>query len=497
MQRLLVHFGQGGGINDTGSGKERSTHFFKFKSISASLDVAIVYRLLSSNFSPGLDECTMTGESGESMFGCSEVKPGKLLDAEVQVMICRICHDSFVLHNAKPLAQDAESTEIVLKSVTMCSAGGEHSVLLRSDGSAVACGLNDRGQCDIPPLEEGVCYTQVSAGDRHSVLLRSDGSAVACGMTSFCVIPRMEEGMCYAQVSAGGSHSVLLQSDGSGVACGMNAYGKCDIPPLEEGTCYTQVSAGGGHSVLLRSDGSAVACGFNDHGQCKIPPLEKGVCYTQVSAGGGHSVLLRSDGSAVACGLNDDGQCDIPPLEEAMCYTQVSAGYEHSVLLRSDGSAVAFGMNDDGQCDIPPLEQGTCYTQVSAGLYHSVLLRSDGSAVACGQRSARQCDIPPAATASCYYVCDLGPSVRDCVLQAGVAFEDDAVVLTCLDLAGHEVLQLRGTASDLAWETHKRIASDLRVSLPNLRVVLPDGQLLASICRATPLATLADLSAGQ
>ena len=104
-----------------------------------------------------------------------------------------------------------------------------------------------------------------------------------------------------------------------------------------------------------------------------------------------------------------------------------------------------------------------------------------------------QCDIPPRTTYS-FYLFDPG---EDYVLQAGVAFEDDGAVLTCWDLAGHEVLRLKGEASDLAWETHKRIASDLRVSLPNLRVILPDGQLLASICRTTPLTTIADLSAGQ
>ncbi|CAK9013383.1 unnamed protein product [Durusdinium trenchii] len=371
--------------------------------------------------------------------------------------------------------------------------GYDHSVLLRSDGSAVACGWNRYGQCDIPPLEEGVCYTQVSAGIAYSVLLRSDGSAFACGMNDDgqCDIPLLEEGMCYTQVSAGG-HSVLLRSDGSAVACGWNDDGQCDIPPLEEGMCYTQVSAGNQHSVLLRSDGSAVACGCNRYGQCDIPPLEDGMCYTQISAGASHSVHLRSDGSAVACGWNRYGQCDIPLLEEGMCYTQVSAGIAHSVLLRSDGTAVACGMNDDGQCDIPPLEEGTCYTQVSAGGYHSVLLRSDGSAVACGLDHEGQCNIPVFATGS--YLFHRG---KDYILQVGVAFEDDGAVLTCWDLAGHKALLLRGKASDLAWETHKRIASDLRVSLPNLRVVLPDGQLLASICRATPLATLADLSAGQ
>ena len=74
-------------------------------------------------------------------------------------------------------------------------------MLLRSDGSAVACGWNDDGQCDIPPLEEGVCYTQVSAG----------GVVIQC----FCEVM-----------------GVLLLAEGT-----MN--GQCDIPPLEEGVCYT------------------------------------------------------------------------------------------------------------------------------------------------------------------------------------------------------------------------------------------------------------------
>jgi alpha-tubulin suppressor-like RCC1 family protein len=77
---------------------------------------------------------------------------------------------------------------------TQVSAGGYHTVLLRSDGCAVACGWNVRGQCNIPPLDEGVTYTQVSAGYYHTVLLRSDGCAVACGLNSFgcCRIPSLK-----------------------------------------------------------------------------------------------------------------------------------------------------------------------------------------------------------------------------------------------------------------------------------------------------------------
>ena len=168
-----------------------------------------------------------------------------------------------------------------------------------------------------------------------------------------------------------------------------------------------------------------------------------------------------------------------------------SAG-SHTVLLRSDGSAVACGSNYHGRCDIPGLEEGICYTQVSAGVFHSVLLRSDGSGVACGSNADGECNIPVFATGS--YLFDCG---KDYILQVGLAFKDDAWVLTCCDLAGHEVLRLRAKESDFAWDTHKRIASDLQVNLQSLRLVLPDGRLLASICRASPLATIADLSEGQ
>ena len=94
----------------------------------------------------------------------------------------------------------------------MVSAGGSHTVLLRSDGSAVAFGINVEGQCNIPKLEQGVSYTQVSAGFAipdshtfsHTVLLRSDGRTVACGYDHYtqCQIPALEQGRRYESYSA-------------------------------------------------------------------------------------------------------------------------------------------------------------------------------------------------------------------------------------------------------------------------------------------------------
>ena len=116
----------------------------------------------------------------------------------------------------------------------MVSAGFDHTVLLRGDGVAMACGTNFCGQCDIPRLEDGMKYTQVSAGQKYSVLLRSDGVAVACGVNDAGQrdIPRLPDGMTYTQVSAGHLHTVLLRSDGKAVACGQNVFDQCKNPAV-------------------------------------------------------------------------------------------------------------------------------------------------------------------------------------------------------------------------------------------------------------------------
>lgn len=65
-----------------------------------------------------------------------------------------------------------------------------------------AQGRNDVGQCDLPEADDDVFYCQVAAGSDHTVLLRSDGCAVACGRNDEgrCDIPEPESGVSYCQV---------------------------------------------------------------------------------------------------------------------------------------------------------------------------------------------------------------------------------------------------------------------------------------------------------
>ena len=93
----------------------------------------------------------------------------------------------------------------------------------RSD-AAVAFGDNGGGQTNIPDLQPGVTAA-AAAGYRHTVLLRSDGTAVAVGQASIPDLPPgvtytwgqtsirdLLPGVTYTAVAAGPTHMVLLAS---------------------------------------------------------------------------------------------------------------------------------------------------------------------------------------------------------------------------------------------------------------------------------------------
>ena len=121
-------------------------------------------------------------------------------------------------------------------------------MLLRSDGTAVACGLNRHGRCDLPALGAGLTYTQAAAGGDHTVLLRSDGTAVACGdnWDGQSDLPALDAGLTYA------AHllpALLLQASLDGDSMRFVTFGgdeRCRIvarPTARLADIYVQLAA--------------------------------------------------------------------------------------------------------------------------------------------------------------------------------------------------------------------------------------------------------------
>merc|ERR1712224_154836 len=55
---------------------------------------------------------------------------------------------------------------------------------MKNDGSVVTCGDANEPWTTIPKLKGGLKYLQIAAATRHTLLVRSDGAVVACGMNA-------------------------------------------------------------------------------------------------------------------------------------------------------------------------------------------------------------------------------------------------------------------------------------------------------------------------
>ncbi len=314
-------------------------------------------------------------------------------------------------------------------------AGAYQTMILKKNGDLWAVGNNDSGQLgdgnsgrDVVAVNPVQVMTaagepmtgvdQVSAGTQHSMILKENGTLWAVGANLFYqlgdgtrtqrstpvavketppgggdVAPAITE---VDQISCGSYHSMILKENGALWAVGGNEYGQLgdgtktnkstsvEVKEKSSGsgpapamTAVAYVSSGSDHAVILRENGDVWAVGRNDSGQLgdgtnaekKIPvqvktaegePMTE---VTQVSAGRQHSMILKENGTLWAVGRNDSGQLgdgstahkkipvqvmiaeDQPMTEVA----RVSAGGSHTIIVKRDGSLWAVGSNDHGQ----------------------------------------------------------------------------------------------------------------------------------------------------
>jgi hypothetical protein len=183
---------------------------------------------------------------------------------------------------------------------------------------------------------------QVAAGVDHTVGMKSNGTVVAVG--------RCNHGQCdvnswtdIVQVAAGVYHTVGVKSNGTVVAVGRNSYGECDVSSW---TDIVQVAAGSNNTVGMKNDGTVVAVGWNDSGKCDVSSWTD---IVKVAAGRNDTVGVKSDGTVVAVGRNAHSHWDVSSWTDIV---MVAAGSSHAVGVKSDGTVVADGNNSYGQCDV-------------------------------------------------------------------------------------------------------------------------------------------------
>ncbi len=272
---------------------------------------------------------------------------------------------------------------------TSVSAGADHTVAIKADGTLWAWGANDLGQ-----LGDG------TSTDKHAPV-------------------RVGSATKWASVSAGGSHTIAVETDGTLWAWGWNAFGQLGDgtstdkhAPVQIGsaTNWKSVSAGLFHSIVLKTDGTLWAWGRNYNAQLgdgttvdKSAPVQIGSAtnWKAVFGGGYHTIAVKSDGTLWAWGDNYYGQLGSGDNFDRTTPTQIgiatnwksaSAGLFHTIATTTYSGGgeelFAWGLNVAGQVgdgtttdkNAPvSIGYGPLFSwKVSAGGYHSLAIYGSG-----------------------------------------------------------------------------------------------------------------------
>jgi uncharacterized delta-60 repeat protein len=325
------------------------------------------------------------------------------------------------------------------------SAGANHTVGIKADGTLWAWGYNYFGQLgDGTTTTRSVAvqvggdsdWASVAAGDRHTIGLKADGTVWTWGYNSNGQLgdgtsiqrffpAQMGSDSDWASIAAGSHNNLCLKTDGT-----LWGWGYGSGHGAGSGNIRTPVQVGGdsdwvsfsiyNHTLAIKTDGTLWAWGSNSYGQCGVVPVHPTTTeifapvqvgsrsdWASVSAGGGHSVALKSDGTLWAWGYNSKGQLGtgsfdsdyhttpLPVGSGDSDWVSIAAGQYHSLTLKSDGTLWAWGSNNYGQFGngssdsnfhTTPLQSGSesDWASIVAGQYHAFGYKSDGTLWAWG-----------------------------------------------------------------------------------------------------------------
>ncbi len=289
------------------------------------------------------------------------------------------------------------------------SAGWEHTMVLKSDGTVWAWGgMNDYGQLGNGTESRGAnplpkqslisSVSQISAGAGHSVAVKSDGTIWNWGGNGWKQLgytsngsssPVLLSGLTNPKaVSAGIEHTMILSSDGTVWGVGKNQNGQlCDgtrnlgtdswtynsgsATPLQmvgaNGVGYMSnviaVATGASNTAIIKSDGTVWWCGWSQGNQLQnhigsIPLQVAGMTgAVDVAVADYRMYALKSDGTVWSWGLIVS---DIDPYNGATWaatavqvtglsdVVAISSHTNHAVALKRDGTVWSWGKNDWG-----------------------------------------------------------------------------------------------------------------------------------------------------
>ena len=193
--------------------------------------------------------------------------------------------------------------------------GGYHTLILKNDGTLWGCGWNEYGQLGLGDTNSRTTFTQITAntddikqiycGGEHTFILKNDGTLWGCGhneygqlglgdninRTTFTQVTTNADDI--KSVYCGYYHTFILKNDGTLWGCGHNEYGQLGLGDNINRTTFTQVTTnaddiksvycGYYHTFILEYDGTLWGAGYNSDGQLGLGDTTNRTTFTQIT----------------------------------------------------------------------------------------------------------------------------------------------------------------------------------------------------------------------
>ena len=269
----------------------------------------------------------------------------------------------------------------VTSDVKSMAAGVMHSLILKTDGTLWAVGLNEDGQLGVGD--------KVPSGDLQG--------GYGANMTDFINTP-IEVTNDVKSMSAGSNYTLVLKNDDTLWAAGENYSGQLATGDKINRTSLIKIAdsvknmnAGLRHTLILKTDNTLWAAGWNHCGQLgvgdKVPSGQLSDASTtfvevtsdvkSMNAGDSYTLVLKNDDTLWAAGENHRGNFGIGTVDSQ--YTanpilikintnvkKMYAGIGVSTLvLKNDDTLWVAGNNQDGQLGLGDLEDRHTFTQIT------------------------------------------------------------------------------------------------------------------------------------
>ena len=205
-------------------------------------------------------------------------------------------------------------------------AGAYHTVGLKSDGTVVAAGRNDEGQCEVSGWTN---VTAVACTDYNTLALLGDGTVVSAGYQDFAAL----EGWKDMTFIGGGSYLALGLRKGGGLLCTHLSGLLEDFTELVAADCST------GYALGLKKDGT-VLCSFLD--------LSDWTQVAAISASGTAVYGLTAEGTILTKAFRPGDTLDFSDITAAVA---IASNGTHAAAVLANGQVIARGDNGCGQLD--------------------------------------------------------------------------------------------------------------------------------------------------